>query len=115
MTPEKFVTELKADVRKGVEGTLNYLANPPGKNPPEHLGVLSKWYRGLSDEDKELAQMAMEYAAEGSLWNLLNVLDACYDLPSSVGGVFELYYVKGDQRIRLNEPDNYLHDIFNNT
>jgi hypothetical protein len=115
MTPEQFVIELKADVRRGVDGTVAYLVDPPGKNPPQHLAILSRWYRSLSDEDKKMARMAMEYAADGSLFGLLNVLDDYYDLPSSVGGTFELYYVKRDHKVRLNEPNHYLHEIFNNT
>lgn len=116
MTPENFVTELKADVRSEVESTIEYLANPPVKNPPDHLGVLSRWYRKLSDEDKEVARIAMEYAAEGSLFGLLNVLDGVDDLPSSAGGKLELYYVEGDRKVRLNDPEgDFLHDIFNNT
>ena len=116
MTPEQFVVELKANVRSEVESTIEYLANPPVKNPPDHLGILSRWYRNLSDKDKEVARMAMEYAADGSLFGLLNVLDGVYDLPSGAGGKFELYYVEGEKRIRLNDPEgDFLYDIFNNS
>lgn len=115
MTPEHFVADLKADVRSEVESTIEYLADPPVENPPDHLGVLSRWYRNLSDEDKKVARIAMEYAAEGSLFGLLNVLDGIRNLPSGTGGTLELYYVEADRKVRLNDSDgDFLHDIFNN-
>jgi hypothetical protein len=115
MNPEQFVSDLKTEVRNSVDGTIEYLANPPVKNPPDHLGVLSNWYRNLSNADKEVAKMAMEYAAEGSLFSLLNILDGMHYLPSSIAGELELYYVEDDKRIRLNDPEeHFLYDIFNN-
>ena len=114
MTPEQFVVELKQVVRDGVEGEIEYYLNPPVTNPPGHLGVFSRWYQGLSDEDKEVARIALEYAAEGSLFSLLNILDNVQSLPSMKGHL-ESYYVEDNTKLRLNDPEgDFLYDIFNN-
>lgn len=116
MTIEQFIIDLKSEARGEVAGTIKYISNPPGNHPPEHLANLSKWYCGLSEEDQSIARMAMEYSAEGALFALLNVLDGVYDLPSNKGGKFELYFVRENERMRLNDPEgDLLYDIFNNT
>lgn len=115
LTPDDFVAELKKDVRRGVAGIIYYLLEAPGGEPPAHLAALSDWYIGLSEESRERAREAMEFAAQGSLFSILNYLDNVRPLPSGGDGEFELYYVENDTRVRLNDPaGHYLHELFNN-
>ena len=113
MTPLEFVTELKRMVRDLSSSTRVYLEKPPVPQPPGHLGEFARWYQGLSEDQKEMAAMLMEYVAEGSLFGLLNVLDNITTLGNQQGRL-ELFHVEGESRTRLNEPDgDLLYDLFN--
>ena len=113
MTPRKFVSALKREVREDVASTVEYIASPPVPNPPGHLGKFSRWWRGLSAADRRVARDLLCYAAEGSLFSLLNIRDGVHSLDK---GHFELFHVKGKSRTRLNNPDgDFLYELFNNS
>ena len=113
MTPTEFVIELKRAAHSGADSTMRYLAAPEGRKPSEPLASLSGWYRGLSESDKEMARTLARYSADGSLFHLLSVLDGVINLGPERGS-FEIYYVSGDGKTRLNDPEgDFLYDIFN--
>lgn len=112
MTAQEFVAALKRQVRQDVAGTVEYIANPPVPEPPGHLGEFSRWWRGLSAADRNVATSLLNYVAEGSLFSLLNIFDHDGSLDD---GHFELFHVRGKSRTRLNDPDgDFLYDLFNN-
>jgi hypothetical protein len=115
MTPETFVTALKAEVRETAESEAKYYARPPSSNPPKHLARFSAWYRRLSPSNRKVAREVMWFAAEGSLFTLLTYLDNLA-LPTDEGGTLEVWHVsKRGKRTRLNDPDGeMLSDLFNN-
>lgn len=111
MSPLDFVTKLKQKVRESSSAELDYVANPPVANPPAHLGEFCRWYRGLSEEQKLVAADLMRYVAEGTLFELLTLLDnvACLN-----GGSLEIYHIDGESRTLLNDPEgDLLYDLFN--
>jgi hypothetical protein len=115
MTPEQFVAALKANVREGAEDEMKYLAKPPSLNPPKHLARFSAWYRRLSPADRKVARDLIRYAAEGSLFDLLTLLDNVAS-PTKEGGRLELWHVtKRGKRTLLNDPNgDLLYELFNN-
>ena len=116
MTPQDFVSAMKQDVRDTAESGADYMAAPPeGSRPPEHLARFSEWFRRLSSDDQEVARECMRYAAEGSLFSLLTILDNTADLTEE-GGEFELWHVdEAGRRVRLNDPEgDLLTYLFNN-
>lgn len=112
-TPVQFVVSLKADTRASVESTIEYLRASSARKPPEPLQSLGLWFRGLGAEDQAMVRTAMTYAAEGSLFGVLSVLDGVSSA-RGVPGQYELYHVSDGSRTRLNDPDgDFLHDLFN--
>jgi hypothetical protein len=57
---------------------------------------------------------ALTYAAESAVFGVMCVLDGVRAIESgSEKGDLELYYVKGDRKILLNDPQNEeLHNLF---
>jgi hypothetical protein len=114
LTQDSFVAALKSHVRESVDSTIEYLCDPPGFKPPEPLASLSRWFRTLKPDDQNMVRTAMEYAADGSLFGVLSLLDGVSKL-EGVPGSLELYYVHENERYRLNESDGgLLYDNFNN-
>lgn len=113
MRPVDFVAALKQLVRQQAADAVAYVADPPVPDPPAHLGEFSRWWQGLDHAQRETARQLLQYVAEGSLFNLLNVLDDVLSLPGHPGS-FELFYVLAESRTRLNDPEgDLLYDLFN--
>jgi hypothetical protein len=114
LTQDAFVAALKSEVRTSVESTIEYFCDPPGFKPQEPLNSLSRWFRTLSATDQDMVRTAMEYAADGSLFGMLSLLDGVSNLKGAPGSL-ELYYCHENVRRRLNDPDEgLLHEQFNN-
>ena len=115
MTSEEFVDAIKIVVRDAsVSGSLNSLRKPAGRKPDSNLVKLSAWFNGLSDHDKEMLEQVIKYVADISVFSFFAVLDGVALIENEMDkGELELNFVKGEQRIRLNEPSNPLHDVFN--
>jgi hypothetical protein len=77
--------------------------------------TISKWFGGLSENDKEIFRRAIAIGAHQATFGMLAVLDGVRQIEDSpVKGTLELNYIKGDQRTLLNAPGaEALHDIFN--
>jgi hypothetical protein len=114
MTPKKFVKTLKAEVRDEAKSEVSYFLKPESESPPRHLARFSKWYKGLSASERKIARDLIQYAAEGSLFQLLTFLDNVGYLGSDTG-TFELWHISGSgKRTRLNDPDGeLLNELFN--
>jgi hypothetical protein len=113
MRPVDFVFALKQLVREQAAGEVAYIADPPVPDPPTHLGEFSRWWRGLDHAQRETARQLVQYVAEGSLFDLLNVLDNVLSLPGHPGS-FEVFYVLGESRMLLNDAEgDLLYDLFN--
>jgi hypothetical protein len=115
MNSEDFIEAIKMVVRDStVAGELSNLAKPAGRKPHPEMVEMSKWFNGLPDSDKGFVERVIKYSADLSVFSFLAVLDGVAVIENgSDKGDLELYYVKGDERVRLNEPANPLHDIFN--
>jgi len=67
----------------------------------------------LSAEDQATLAEALKDAAEGAIFGFFCVLDGARVIEAGPDkGDFELYYVKGAERVLLNAPGDDLHDIF---
>ena len=112
--------ELVSGIRRVVEDTsvsdcLGNYENPPGRVPSNELLELSRWYKGLADEDKEMVARAVRDAARASVFGFFCVLDGVRAIEGlGEEGSLELYYVDGPARVLLNEAGKEgLHDIYN--
>jgi hypothetical protein len=67
----------------------------------------------LNPEDQAMLAEALNDAAEGAIFGFFCILDgarAIEDGPEK--GRFELFYVKGDEKVLLNPRNDDLHDLF---
>ncbi len=115
MDREQFIKGILLRVRdSAISGTLKSLVEPPGRRPLKEDMVLSEWFNNLSEQDKEMVKKIIENAVDSSVFGFLAVLDGVRVIEEGPSkGDFELYYVNGSLRIRLNETDDeYLHDIY---
>lgn len=117
MNSEEFIDGIKLSVRDAtVTGGLRALAKPAGRRPRQDLVEMSNWFNGLTEQDKAMVGRVIEYTADLATFSFLAVLDGAAVIEESPDkGDLELYYVKDDERVRLNKPNDPLHDIFNAT
>ncbi len=116
MTQEEFIQGIKLSVCDGaVKGTIRSLERPPGRKPDPQYVRRSEWYRGISDEDKSMVREVIAEASESAVFGFCCVLDGVRFVESRPDkGDFELYYVNGGERTRLNDPQHEeLHNLFN--
>lgn len=116
MTPDEFVAGLiRQAVDGAVEGTLNQLHKPSGREPSPGRVEESEWFNGLSDREKEGVTGVMRRCAELSLFSVLTVLDGVSFIEDGeVKGSFRLSFEKEGTTTLLNPDDGeYLHDIMN--
>jgi hypothetical protein len=116
MTPQKFVQAIKTQTSDAaVNGTIARLRCPAGRKPRESHIRLANWYQQLSESGREMLRESLQEAAQLAVFSFLCLLDGVSvieDTPDK--GNLELYFAKGDTRIRLNNPDNEeLHNLFN--
>jgi hypothetical protein len=115
MNAKTFVDSIKiVALRDAVAGTMEVLGHPPGRRPAAEIQELSKWFHGLSVDDRSAVEKVVTFAARQAVYNLLSVLDgiAAFE-PSGPKGRLELYYVKDDHRTLLNpDEDEQLTSVF---
>jgi len=76
MTPETFVEALKTECRdSAVEGCVNVLLSPPGRQPGAELLELSRWFNSLGEADRKNVVAAMRQTAHETLFGVLCVID----------------------------------------
>ena len=116
MTPSDFIDAIRRVVfESAISGTLSLIKKPPGRSPPVNLSALSKWFSGLSENDKKMVQNAITIAAHQATFGMLAVLDGARQIEDSQEkGTLELHYLNDNQQIYLNTPDSEpLHELFN--
>lgn len=114
MNSDELVEAIKLVVRDAaIKGELQNLAKPAGRKPRSALVEMSVWFNDLPQQDKVMVGRVIRDAVEFGVFNFFAVLDGVAVIEGGADkGELELYYVKGEDRVRLNEPSNPLHDIF---
>jgi hypothetical protein len=115
MTSEEFVAAIKIQTSDAaVAGTITALQRPAGRKPRAKDIELSQWFNKLERGDQEMLGDALREAAELAVFSFLSVLDGVSVIEDSPDkGDLELYFAKGSDRIRLNNPPEELHNLFN--
>lgn len=106
MNGDEFVDAVDAVVREGaVASTLKNLAKPPGISPDPDLVEMARWYASLSEADRQILASVVRLVASHAVLGFLSVLDGAQAIEGPPGkGHLELYHVKGNQRVLLNDP-----------
>jgi len=116
MTSEEFAQAI-ADQGSGaaVRITVGNLEQPPGRRPKPAFARRSEWFRGLSHTDQQMVAEVIREAAENAVFGVLAILDGARVIENaSEKGELQLYYVKGDERVLLNDQRKApLHDVYN--
>jgi hypothetical protein len=107
MTADEFVAAVEDVIREGaIQSTLQNLAAPPGVRPNPHLLAMSRWYARLAPEDQHQVAGVIRLTAEHAVLDFLSVLDGASAIESPPNkGHLELYHVKGEHRVWLNDPN----------
>jgi len=116
MDRKKFIDIVKSVVRDAaINSTVRILKNPPGRHPNAELIEKSNWFNSLSDQDRIMVEKIVAGVAHHTVFGMLAVIDGARVIDEAQEkGDLELYYVKGDRKVRLNPPESEpLHDIFN--
>ena len=116
MTIDDFVKAVRLQTSDAaVKGTVAHLKQASGRKPRERDVQLSKWYNQLDSTDCEMLEEALKEAAELAIFSFLCILDGVSVVEDSADkGELELYYSKGGDRKRLNDPNEQeLHNLFN--
>ena len=96
-----------------IQGEIKQLKNPSGRSPFPRRIEKSNFYNSLSDEQKITLEKIVFDSVKAGIFQVLVMID---NLGSFLDkdGEFELFFAKGNERIKLNDPpENELHDLFN--
>src|SRR5262249_36007684 len=112
MNAEEFVKAIRSDVmRSAVDGTIKNLLTPPGRRPDPALVVLSEWYLGLKELDRDMVRGVLGEASHAAVFGLFAVLDGVRRVDTAQPpGDLELWYARRERRTKLNGD---LHDLLN--
>jgi len=111
MDTESFVASLKKHLIPGVVTTCRKILADPNKLEMPTVIECSNWFKGLSPDDQMRVIQVAGIAAERSVFAMLVAIDNCNRIDDEeTRGDFELHYVKTDQRVRLGDPPDFLHD-----
>mgnify|MGYP001126802755 CR=1 FL=1 len=115
MNSEDFIQGLLNIRKQACEGIIENLDDPPGRKPRRKDLDLSKFYHSLSQEQKANLGKVIEESVDMALFIFLCILDHVHFLEDTPDKTqFELYAIKNNQRILLNDFDTTsLHDEFN--
>ncbi|NQZ33724.1 MAG: hypothetical protein HRU06_20850 [Oceanospirillaceae bacterium] len=98
--------------QSAIEGTLENLYDPPGRNPDQQLKEQSEWFKALDPNDREMVSKVISEAVHESVFGFLCVLDGVRTI-SDAGESNDLNLSIGN--VRLNETSGeLLHDIYKN-
>jgi hypothetical protein len=76
LTVDGFIEVVYRDVfRAATRDSLALVEAPPGRQPPESLMALHRWFSALGSDDREMVGKAMAFAADSAVFGLLCLLD----------------------------------------
>ena len=115
MSPEEFVAALRQVVfDSAVDDVLALLHWPADKALTETLGLVSRWFDGLSPADEPYVRFIAREAAHSALFGVLAVLDGARAFDDQPHGELHLQYIAADgTETRINLPGAELHDELN--
>lgn len=115
MNTDEFMRSIKVAVYKAAAaGTVEALKKPPGRRPDPGLVACSEWFNTLRPKDRDAVAQVVDMAAKQATYNFLLALDGLIALePRGPKGKLELFFSKGDVRVRLNDQsDEFLSSLF---
>jgi hypothetical protein len=116
MDRKYFIEGIKTEVRdSSVSSMLKKLLAPAGRNPRKSDLELSNFFNGISEESKNNIEKIIANSVDFAVFGFLCVLDHVRFL-EDIGEktTFELYAVKNNERILLNDfSKEDLHDLYN--
>ncbi len=116
MNAEEFVQAIKTIDAAGIKGLLQMFENPPGRNPSSTLLSISRFFKKLEPEDKEIFREALKMASADAWYSVLLMVDGLMAFePVGPKGTLEFIYTSpdGTEKILLNDPDDeYLSTLF---
>jgi hypothetical protein len=116
MTSLDFVNAIRIEVEDSTVAALTAMLQNSSEQPPAERGrPLFEWYKRLDESDLSFVQEIIRETAEQAVFSFLTMLDGMSIIENDVSkGRLELYYLKGNDRILLNDPaEEELHNVFN--
>jgi hypothetical protein len=117
MQKKYFVERVKKALRdQSAHQLIDFYDDPPGRGPSKKTRRLSNWYHALSEEQKKGFKEIVEDVLDTAIFEFLCTLDGdgFIETDENPWG-YELYAVKDQQKILLNDPDadeEMLHDLY---
>ncbi|CAO5682431.1 MAG: hypothetical protein HEEMFOPI_01671 [Holosporales bacterium] len=116
MNAEEFIKGLKIFLRDNSQKIFfDFYEDIPGRNPHEKDVCISNGIKNFKDQEKELLKLIIEENIDQTIFSFLCILDHVRFIEEEgEKTTFELYAVKGDERVLINDPNNEeLHNIYN--
>jgi hypothetical protein len=112
MDAEEFVKAVREVVmHAAVDDVVGNLTKPPGRRPAPHLIELSKWFLGLTAENRDMVRRALAEASHAAVFGLFAVLDCARRVDSDKpAGELQFLYERHDDQTILNGE---LHELLN--
>jgi hypothetical protein len=97
MNAEEFIAGVRQAVFKSaVVACFSAYEDPPGRAPEPSALELSRWFKNLSDEDRQMVEGLANDVASATVFGFLCVLDGVRTLePEGPKGEFQLWFQKG--------------------
>ncbi len=114
MNSKKFVKAIHKEVANAAtDGVMELLEQPPGRRPEAALVDLSNWFKSLAIDDQNKVRQAVAMASNQAVFGFFCVLDGARVIENPEDrGVLELRYIKKENTVLLNDPDDTpLHDL----
>ncbi len=118
MTSEQLIKDIKIYLSdRCIQDIVEELITPTSKYPTPKSILLSIWYNQLDNDKKDFIYHIIKESVESTIFGFLCILDGVRSIEDADAngnkGDLELYYVKEQQRILLNQFENeFLHDLF---
>jgi hypothetical protein len=117
MTSDEFVDAVARRALDGaVNSTMANLRRPPGTRPLSELLDLSNWFNQLESNDQNVVERVVRLTATHAVTAFLCILDGAAAIEGGTDkGRLDLYYIKDNTRLLLNDPceeplNDKLHD-----
>ena len=115
MKAQEFVDAIQKVVLDATgAGIVSILLRPPGRRPAAEIMELSRWFNGLSRQDKSMIERLLRVAVRHSIFGLFEVLDGSLkvDPSATADDYFELRHVhRGGTDILSGPKGAALHEL----